>query len=863
MSFDWRTEQDEGEVWEEEPKAVADGDRPRRARRWSVVLLAAILLLVAAFLVRREAQRRLDEAAATVEEEVVSSHRLGLQAAQRGDDELFVTLLSGREPSWTEVQKALLEAGFLYQQAGRLFGLQPAGEPQVVDVSFSPDLRAAELRMTQAYHLEAAGSAENVELQRTFVYREGQQRWLLSPPEPEFWGSRESVTHGSLTVDYPARDEEVVQRLARDLSAMLAEMCQTLEELECAPGWWMRLRLEKDPDSLLALGEAEAAVPNGPAVTLPTPSLVGVPADAEGAAYEALLRGYARHLAAAAIGDLVGWDCCGDGVLFYQALLEEQLAQIGLGPEPATRNDYLYLIDEGVVEGVLFEVVNDYWREPEPVPIGEEVPTAVHAFLAYLRDEGLASPASAMQRSLSTTEPPSLLRWLEPTDPMESVATVRNEVSSGFRSFVWRRMQEASEQTELPEGLSLPHQDLLLACGGSVGDGGLDLYRYDLASGSISLEAELNAGYVQMVGGAAHATVAVLAFNEGSDELDIRNFVWRPDGGLVTVAGPDGPETERIWMPLSYGPNGELAVFLYTLPAEESQPSAGLVDVESCRPGGCGIETLPGLPIWSPSGDHMLAQNVFQEEILLYLRTEGDTDWKEVARAWAPTWIDDDVYAYIPYSDEVRLGSLWATTVSGGEGQRLVSAEELRAALPSGISARRVTVSWASPDPRDERRLYVGARAQSGGGLLLFSADRATGATSWLEGQVTVTFVDHLEEAVNFDHIGGWFGAQDIVSPDGQWLLVGTGPPDPSNSGILLYDLQNRETVLRSRAQWSTGGFFGQSSTWSPDGAWLVRPVAGVIDVLAPSYEVDGRPYRRLIVHDFEICSQAIWIGDG
>jgi len=858
MNFDWQTEQEREDVWEQEPEQETEGagGRPSRRRRWLALLVMSALLLAAGLLVRREAQRRVEEATATVEEDVVSSHALGLQAAQDGDDELFVTLLSGREPSWTETQKALLEAGLLYDQAARPLGLRPAGKPQVVNVSFSPDLRAAELQMSQRYAAEGVSGVESIALQRTLIYREGRQRWLLAPPEADFWGSWDSVTEGALTVDYPKRDEEVARRLAGDLTAMLAEMCATLDELGCTSGWWMRLRLEKNPQSLLALGEKEAGAPTGTEVSLPAPSLVGVPAD--DAAYGALLRGYARHLAAAAVGDLAGWECCGDGVLFYQALLHEQLAQLGLRARPAPLRDYVYLVDDWAGDEALYSAINDYWHESRPVPPGEEVPLAVHAFLAFMRSERPGSSAVALQRSLSPADAPSLLRWVDPTAP--SIGTLRDQVRTGFYDFARRQMRQATEEFDLPEGATLPQQDLLLACGGNDGFG---LYRYDLAAGNLSLEVDLNAGYVHMVGGAPHRTVAILAFEERDDEIVIQNLLWRPSGEIVQVVGPDVRDSERVWLPLSYGPGGEFAALVYALPLEETEPSFGLVDVESCVPGGCDLQSLPGLPLWSPSGAHLLALDVFQEEILLHQRSEGESAWQEVGRAWAPVWLDDQTYAYVPYSDQVRLGSLWAAPVDGSEPKRLVPAEDLLGAVPAGLGGRRVTISWAFPHPMDETQLLVGARSQSGGGQLLFLVERATPELPWLEASPSVTFVEHFAEAVNVDWIGGWFGAQDVFSPDGRWLFLPVGPPEASGGGIVLYDLSNREVVLQSRAEMVGGGFLGQTYDWSPDGEWLARPVAGMIDVLAPGYEVDGRPYRRLIVHDFEGCTQAVWVGDG
>ena len=862
MGFDWETRQEDEDVWDGEEEVEEAGGRSGSYWRWLALLTVATLLLLAGFLIRREARQRVDEATASVERDVLSSHALGLQAARDGDDALFLTLLSAREPSWTEAQRALLGAGLLYDQSATPFGLQPAGEPEVADVSFSPDLQSAELQMTQRYTAAASSGSETVTLQRTVVYREGEQRWLLSPPESGFWGNRDSVTEGPLTVDYPMRDEDIARRLAADLTAMLTEMCGVIEELRCRPDWSMRLTLEKDPDSLLALSEAEAGAPTGPDVSLPTPSLVGVPADANdaanvnGAAYQALLRGYGRHLVAAAIGDLVGWECCRDGVLYYQALLHEQLAQLGLRPQPAPLSEYVYLVDEGASERALYEAAADYWQESQPATPRDEVPLAVHAFLAFMRDEGLAALAVDIQRSLAQTDAPSLLRWIDPS--ASSDGTLRDRVGSGFHTFARRQMQQASEEAELPDGLSLPQQDLLLACRPNDSDG-FHLYRYELAAGTLSRETGVDHLYLQMAAGGPHGTVAVLATGGFAPQ----NVLWRPSGETLQVGGSSGSTSGKVWFPLAYGPGGELAALEYTLPIAESESTVRLLDVDTCDSEGCESRSLPGLPIWSPSAANMLALDVFQKEGLLYLRLEGDTTWKEVGRAWAPVWLDDEVYAYVPYSDQVRSGSLWAARVDDGEPQPLVPVDDLTAALPAALEGREVNVSWALPHPLDESQLLVSARSQSEDGQMLFIAEREAGVP-WFEVPLAISFVEHFPEAVSFEgRISSWYGALNIVSPGGRWLLMSLGAPESGNPGLLLYDLVNQEIVLRSNAGTISGGLLGPTFSWSRDGEWLARPALDMIDVLAPGYKVDGRPYRRLIVRDFDACGQVVWVDGG
>ena len=125
------------------------------------------------------------------------------QAALDQDDDLFVTFLSGRDPSWVAAQETAVRDNHYLGRT--LFGLDlVADEPFEPQIDLNLDLSSATVRTPRAYSLEVGnGLQETVVLSQTAVYRPGPNRWLLSPPEPEFWG--EPTLHNGvlLNVEYP------------------------------------------------------------------------------------------------------------------------------------------------------------------------------------------------------------------------------------------------------------------------------------------------------------------------------------------------------------------------------------------------------------------------------------------------------------------------------------------------------------------------------------------------------------------------------------------------------------------------------------------------------------------------------------
>ena len=329
MSFDWQTEEDFN--WDEEPTAP-EPPEPKR-RRWPWVLLAMVLLLgTAVSLLYHQLNQRVEVATGDIEADLAASYAVLQQAAVNQDENLFNSLISGRDPEWSQSQRWNLNAGLLFDRPGFNLAWQPElEETAVISQTFSPELNAAELTTQQNYSLNIGnGLTQTVQLERIDVYRLGEDRWLWAPPENAFWGVRRRLEGQLLSVRYPARDEEIVHRLAADLEAKLVQLCAT-PGITCPRDMRVRLAFSPEPESLSQTAFEEAIFAGGQAIVLPTPTLVGLPQDETG--YKAIFRGYASQFLLITLNDLMGWECC-ENVYLYRAAAERYLHDLGVNSWP-------------------------------------------------------------------------------------------------------------------------------------------------------------------------------------------------------------------------------------------------------------------------------------------------------------------------------------------------------------------------------------------------------------------------------------------------------------------------------------------------------------------------------------------------
>lgn len=841
MSFEWQTEDERS--WEQpDPAAEENGGRP--GRRWLWVLFLVATIGAGLYFAWQQVQERVDEAQEVVRDEVRTSFSLSHRSASQQDEELFVTLLSGRSATWTDSQKERLASALLFENTARVLVFEPQGEAiETPAVELNPELTEATLTAAQRFVVDAgAGLTETVVLTQTHVFREGSQRWLLSPPTDEFWGGAWRTRTGeALQLVYRPRDEDLARRLGDDLERKLLEMCRTL--MNCPEEFSMSLRLESDPQSVLFAADGEQRLSGDRELILPTPTLVGLPADE--AAYAALFRGYARHLLSTAMVRVLEYNCC-ETVIYQEALLDWQLSRLNLRSTPIKTQDYLYLIDAPTSIDHMLALS----RPRTPLGPAEEAPPEVHAFIDFMQSNlsMRRDPLLELQRGL--TQNGSFWAWVgfltdyQPNNP--------SELWSDWSTFMVEKAREAQETAQpLPPDLA-PQQDIVALC--DAGNGG-DLFRYSLATGTWTRDIE--AGF----------EIAIMApLPDGSGYLVSGQLPDQLDGMEFTSYLQRGEEPPFLISQQAAGdlipfpwqvrePDGQRMVVLKYAQDEQSEftvPEIALLDPRTCTPENCLLESLPGVPIWSPGGRLALAIDLFDGR-LLYLPRQH-TQWQETETNLSsrPYWLTEDTVVYVDRQGGTPPNPVSLFNIENGEALQVVSSEELETFYePASRQARPLRIAWAGPDPYRDNRILVMGVANDASENVLFSVSLNDGSSIVSE---TGTQISILETFRPGGDGGPWFGLNHLEN--GRFLVLSTQPQGPW--GTTIYDLQRERIVLESAI--SSGEDLNGAGAWSLDGEWFARSLPRAIDLLRPSLQNSSGPYRQLVFHDFDYCRSPTWV---
>lgn len=884
-NFDWQTEEDEIEPW---PGKPPPSHRSRR-KVPAVVLLLLLVTGASAFWLYRQGQARVAGVTAAVEADVLSLHELVQQASNRQDIELFSPLLSGRDPAWAELQDELVARGYLNNRAfwglaadaapSPPFGNSNTAAGSSAAVILAADLQFAEVRYQQNYRL--AGEPEEtapVRLQQTAFYGySGAGRWLLAPPGADFWGERQTVGGDRLTAHFPERDRAVALRLASDLELFLDDLCHRLPDLNCPAGLAATLELQGGPEALLNAARPVPLFDTAHAaatftVILPTPTLVGLPVDEAG--YQALLRGYAGSLAAAAIAYLVDYTCC-EGAPFFEALLQYQLSRLGLRPWPVDAALYRRHIEESP----LLDNLAALWRPPNDDALAGEHGWQLYLLTDFLLETLPNATAATLQKQLVSSH--AYLGWLIGLmggwpdltgDPL-----VMRSLDQRLRYHAY--LQLLPSETAAPP-TALPEQDLMLLCYDPFQTPAADgiagtLYRLDLRSRVYTPEE----GVVQL---------ALMNRLPGYDAFLLHQVTYAPQLTRTTLHQNGQARTvySNDVAVLTFGqtdPAGRQAV-LYTL-GPEAGTRISLLPIEpspECDSTGCQANPVPGLPHWSPDGRETLLlwpvagvtrvpALYWQAERLVALhdadalarlyrgdgrgeRLAGDSQLRALALGYAPFWLDNESYGYVRLSASGGAGVMLMATPHHVDQEVVVaSVHDDEPHLLFGLVGLRqheLFESWpehplfiryvlANPANADHFvvSLFDAGRLEG----YLFSFDRASGA---------------FKHLLTLDHNAGQSAA---FTPDGRWLAVtGNSQADLIGSHLAttlyLFDWaqQEMESIYIRRSTHFSGN---PAYDWSSDGRWLAALTgSGHVLLMAPEHG-----YRQLIPHGAGDCVSLIW----
>ncbi|MBE2221101.1 MAG: hypothetical protein IAF02_06150 [Anaerolineae bacterium] len=862
-NFEWRQEDGDGD-WDERPFQSAP-ESPKSRRRFAVVILILFALVTAGFVLYRQVNDQLQQTETAIQADILASHNLIQTAAQSQDKELLLSVLSGRLPSWTDAQQEALAAGVLYDRTpwGLPFASDSIATLAIADLEtdaqllLTSDLREAELHFPLTYQFTTTtGISETIVLSQTAVYRQGMRTWLLSPPDTEFWGNWQTNEGERLTLIYPERDKLLAEKLAFDLEQILQQLCTDPDLPDCAEDVTYTIRLDTHPESLVNAMAPRDLLDGEPYLTLPAPTLFGLPTDE--AAYEALVQAYSVPLATAVFADLFGWECCLHPAIF-QTLVEYQLGHMGIMAWPITTADHV----QALRDGLSFSSLSDYWRTYQ-----SDEPDTSTKFLQIAFD--------FMFRQYPDLSPPYLLSnirergdmafWLsdgfnQTGYQLGSVPDLWQTLQSEWWQFAYTETLLAQEKEELP--IPLPTQDIALAC---LSDENFD----------------------------RETTMTLYQFNrdkESWQELMTSNsfILFDPfldDNGLV-IQSLDLDETnqwqtqiwafdgEQTWLSsdekmtfFSFGQFDPTGRFVITFAGENESPmmQPTLIDLQSCAESACDLLPLPGLPTWSPDGKRTLIsnKNIFDAGGIAFWRNGrmvifdatqppaytgfwlGDAlgqlpaekaEVEVIGNGYSPFWLDNDTYGYVRQHPETGDAEVVVQSVTGDALETVVTLAEIQAKAPDKALAL-ANIRYVITHPAHPDKLFVVALDALGQEAYVFMVDRVTGDLNL-----------RIQSKIQLDHSLGF-------SPNGRWLVL-TGYQDEAigrTTNFIVLDLENNET------QTYTSNLDGLTLTplydWSADGNWLLFVINNrVLSMVAPEYK-----YQLVQLHNQGYCPSIAWI---
>lgn len=760
----------------------------------------------------RQANERISATEAEVTDEVLASHQLVTLAGAAADPELLRSVLSGADEGWARAQARRVENGMLAEHAR--FGLQLVpGSAETPTVTLDPELRSAELTWPARFVVtDSAGITQTVQLTQTAIYRRGSNSWLFAPPRPDFWGGSDEYRGEYLEAIYAEREEEVAEQLAADLDELLARLCSSRS---CPPGFHLRLILSTDPASFDGL-DTRSLLNAGRTVALPTPTLVGLPAD--GAAFAALQRGYARLVSTAVLGELAEYGCC-RGELYAEGWLHLQQSQLGLRPWPMDAAAYerllLHLPSLTEYSFLMRSDTLDFGK------IGFEEWAVVYAFAQFM-DEYYhpALAASAVNTPFT--------RLLQ----QNGVST--SEWTSAFARFIY----EHSTSGQLAEPpLPLPEADLAVRC--ETGNNEMTLRQLDLQSGQWQTlfrerydptSSSLSYSYAEPLrGGNGLAIIGRQASETTGAGSTVTFTIHIARGGITTTlfsaSGATWDELAQLY-PSGSDPQGRYLVLGDYSPQRGARPthySYSLVALDSCDGDSCDITPVPGPLQWSPDGSKTLvlgespaADNRFTPDYDLYVGNAAAGELVPVERARLAAWLDNERYFYVAGAAQlpelvvravpgsVELGRIPLSRLWSDDGAAEPQPAEGAALQPLTLIASPqdphrvvVAVSRSLTSSRDVGERYLVDFTADWGGVaasrLLGDAGRMTSFSG--SGRWVANLADNYRgvgsELIDLSAPAGGAGKRQSSGPDyqvRQWAPSGDWLPLNGETHVLLYN---------------------------------------------------------------------------
>lgn len=870
--FSWRAEGEDS--WNDEEWPTEPG-KPRARRSWLAITTVVVLIGVAVLVISRRVDERVEEATAAATDDLFSSLNLARGALNRQDEEIFASLLSGREEAWTDTQLLLFRQGLLLDR--RFVGLEAildettlgplaSGDPSLLSMELAPDLSEGQVVVKQPYTVTGQrGTSEQVLLAQTYLFRRGSQRWLWSPPGEDFWSS--SVLHEAnyLTAHYPDRDAVVAERLVKELDAAIRQLCFEFLDRGCPEELHLSVRFSTDPRSLVLAADPEHQLALEQSVEVPAITLVGVPVDESG--HKAIFQAYARQVLPAAFIAISQWECCASAA-FFGALLDYELSEIGVKPWPVSEASYQRLL----LEGVDLNQVGRLWTIRDIGMLSGEEGWKIYLSIDFLIQNNPELTAQQLVAEMSPGR--SFSRWIEAIyadrDEASGEASLMAQLDDAWWSFATVRAAGVGIAPPIP----LPEQELMLMCGDLEGSGKAAILAYSPVEAAWS-EMPLGDGYfvvMQPIEGTQQMILSSIVFDEEEQVERWQTVLWRPESQVQEIL--DGQVSLTLGQ---VDPTGE-KLLVYAFSQDDGLPIPTLVDLASCQASTCDETVLARMPLWSPDGKFLIlseAESLGQNPLIVRDRTVlldvafpsrtwqmwlgtdssivlGDGQVvKEIEAGFAPFWIDEETYGFLVNLDQQAdqpVEAVMIGSVNEASRQAVVDSETVGATLPAPQPAAgrsgevaRWHLKLALVDPADPSQLVLMLGSSFGAEAHYVQFDRETGAINPL-------FAGRVNS-----------GSSIAFSPESRWLLVdgrddSSASPDAPETQLTLYEMATGKS--QSYPTQMTGFVIPANYDWSADGQWLAILASDrAVNLVAPAHD-----YQQVIIRPPSTCTALAWI---
>ena len=813
-NFQWQTEEDH---WDDVVNVPAP---PPTRRRWPLVVTAVLLATAVIGWSLTYTQQWLGQTATQVRQDVASSYHMVLRAEQNGDRELLRALLSGRDNQW---MREILEAP-LFDRT--FLGLTITTPPTLITetIQLNAPLDTAVVTTTQTY-VNDLGTA--VTLTHTAHFRRGQSRWLMAPPEADFWGEQATFGTVRFNATYPERDTAVVRRLLTDLDQLIEQLCQPPHDWDCAnvamPQRPIALHFDTTPASLTQLNHplgALASLGDDP-IRLPTPTLVGLPTDE--ASYRALVSGYAAHIIPVWTVVQLELDCC-EGTLLIWAVLENVLAQIEARPSPLTPADIEY-----------------YANQPARIPFPTYLATrlaqrlqqtdtwwAEHQRDARLWAFYIAHTQPAPLAEILTTINRSPREWASQLYPQQNTDGHLRHLTG---LLVAESIAHDSADTT-PLLVNPPRQNLLMACQAQPApEPQGHMWRYRSADQAWEMAQEWEMVQIQQL--------VSLPSQEGMLILE-SGMVYDSFAGLRTTriqlsvppappvvvyetAAP--PDQQSLWQVFPFAQNS-LILIEYPRPTA-ANPDVGtqyhLAPTADClakpEEAPCAIRRIAGPIVTSPSQNHHLVwyldERTMSGPINLHNAQMNFVQELPPHTGWPLAWLNDNTYLYnqllaVPETVDWRdaIYTIYTASLAGGEPTVLFDPRQINALMdePTAEWAWHMGTVWTTHQ-EGLILIHLYQNTPSGpprSGLVVYDWRAKQRLAMWQGGEVLLA--------------EGW-----PVAVHGRWLVWQSYANQGTNLQVL--DWQTGQIIYDGHV---LGYDASNAIDWSADGEWL--------SILQPAY---------------------------